>query len=256
MAAQKKTKQKKTKFTSTKKPEVVKEEESAEKEEQKPQEGDSQVTTTETEKVSPQAEKPESEDDDISKYTIGSSGKAPIQDGKKKAQAKKGETEKDIRGREVIPMETRNKKMYVAGIILSVLILGATATTLYFRFRQGSGATEEVAVEVEETQEGTEVEEQPSATALLRSEISLEILNGSGIAGLASETADTFEELGYEVVKVGNAEDTTGNKLYVDPDIEELIAVLLEDVEGELDISSISGELTDSTASVRIILGE
>jgi hypothetical protein len=76
------------------------------------------------------------------------------------------------------------------------------------------------------------------------------------IAGHAGDASDTFEELGYEIVKVGNAKDTTGNQLYVDPEVEGKLGVLLEDVESELGISSVSGDLTGSEASARIILGE
>ena len=76
------------------------------------------------------------------------------------------------------------------------------------------------------------------------------------MAGAASEVASTFELLGYEIIEIGNADETEGNQLYVDSDLEDLLDQLLEDVEEELDISSVSGKLTGSTASARIILGK
>ena len=104
------------------------------------------------------------------------------------------------------------------------------------------------------------IQEEPTETSspaeLKREEITLEILNGSGVSGAASEKAKVFEDLGYKIIKTGNAEATTGSRLYVKSEIEGLIDVLLKDVKDKLNISSVSGELKDSTASARIILGK
>jgi len=132
--------------------------------------------------------------------------------------------------------------------------------TLYFRIKEGSFTKEEVAVEVEEvTSEetaDTETVAEPEATPLPRSEITLEILNGSGIAGLAGKYKSTFEDLGYTVDSVGNAdEDVVGSKLYIDSDIDEsLLTNLLEDVKSELDIENITGTKDLDTAA-QIVLG-
>lgn len=97
----------------------------------------------------------------------------------------------------------------------------------------------------------------PAAVEQLeRTDIRLEILNGSGVSGAAGRQQDIFAALGYETIEVGNADATEGNELYVHPDYLEAIDVLLEDVEDELDIATISGQLDeDSELTAQIVLG-
>jgi len=153
-----------------------------------------------------------------------------------------------------VPVEKSNRKLFRAGLIVILFIFGVTGWVFYFANRYSQkAAQEEITLEEGITEEPTAT---PAPTQLEREEITLEILNGSGVAGAAGDAAEIFEALGYEDVEIGNADETEGNELYVSSDVEDLIDVLLEDVEEELDISSISGELDDSDASVRIILGE
>ena len=188
----------------------------------------------------PTASPPPTNDNDISKYTIGRSGSG----------SSSGNS-----GSQEVALEKKNAKLYVIGIIVAIIVLGATIVTLYLRAQQ--------AIEDKDVEETTTLEEvveeatpTPEATPIPREDITLDILNGSGTAGLAGIIADTFEELGYEILEVGNADDTEGNELYVNPDIDQdLLSLLLEDVLEELDIASISGDLEDSSASARIILG-
>lgn len=155
---------------------------------------------------------------------------------------------------EEVPLEKTNRKLFTAGLIVVLFIFGVTGWVFYLTNRYAQKTTqEEITLEEGTTEESTPT---PAPTQLEREEITLEILNGSGVAGAAGDMAEIFEALGYEDVEIGNADETEGNELYVSSDIEDLIDVLLEDVEEELDISSISGELDDSTASARIILGE
>lgn len=155
---------------------------------------------------------------------------------------------------EEVPPEKRNAKLFTIGLILTLAVLGSVGGIFYFKNNQ---AVEEEVV-LGETEEAVEEEmvATPTPGALTREEISLEILNGSGVAGAAGDAAEEFEELGYQIAEIGNADTTEGNELYVNPEVEGLVEQLLEDVEGMLEITSVSGELTDSDASARIILGE
>lgn len=157
-----------------------------------------------------------------------------------------------------IPEEKSSKKIFIVIILIAVLVAGVAGGIYYFRSKQSS-PTPTTEDQVDEKAEDKQ-EEEPEVTSapdqLEREEISLDILNGSGVAGLASSTANEFRELGYEIVEIGNAENIVENELYVNPEVEGLIEILMEDLEEKLDISSVSGELEDSTASARIILGE
>jgi hypothetical protein len=155
---------------------------------------------------------------------------------------------------EEVPLEKTNRKLFMAGLIVVLFIFGVTGWVFYLTNRYAEETTqEEITLEEGATEEPTAT---PAPIQLERGEITLEILNGSGVAGAAGDAAEVFEALGYEDVEIGNADETEGTELYVSSDVEGLIDVLLEDVEEELDISSISGELDDSDVSVRIILGE
>lgn len=153
------------------------------------------------------------------------------------------------------PIEKPKSKIPTAAIMIFLFLFGISGWVYHltdrFREKTDEETTTETTTETETAEEAEETLE-----LLTREVITLEILNGSGVAGAAAETADIFEELGYEILEIGNADETIGNQLYVNPEVADLIAVLLEDVEGELDIASVSGELEDSSASARIILGE
>lgn len=155
---------------------------------------------------------------------------------------------------EEVPLEKTNKKLFRAGMIVVLIVFGITGWVFYLTNRYSEKtAEEEITLDERVTEEPTAT---PAPIQLEREEITLEILNGSGVAGAAGDAAEIFEALGYENVDTGNADDTEENELYVSSDIEDLVDILLEDVEDELDISSIIGELEDTTASARIILGE
>lgn len=98
----------------------------------------------------------------------------------------------------------------------------------------------------------------PTTPPLVRSEWSLEILNGSGVAGLAKKIAVELEALGYPVVKTGNADKSSylQTQIMVQKDLSEKVNLVIADIKDVVMIASQAGELKDSTASARIILGK
>lgn len=159
---------------------------------------------------------------------------------------------------EEIPLEKKNNRIYITGIILSLIVLAATVGIFFYRLQQKEAeSTEPVIEEVEvDEPEATEVEEEEIVEQLEREDITLEILNGSSVAGLAGDTADTFEELGYKIGDVGNADDTVGNQLYLSEEADEdSLEVLLDDVKEELGIKKVTGTLDDIEGTARIVLG-
>ena len=156
---------------------------------------------------------------------------------------------------EVETTSSKNQsRLYVFGIVVAVIALVATIVLLYIRAQQAIDGQNKQEVAEEVTEEPTPT---PEPTPIPKSDITIDVLNGSGISGLAGTTADTFKDLGYEILEIGNADSIEGNQIYINPDIDEdLLSLLFEDLEDELDISSSSGELKDSTASAQIILGK
>lgn len=151
-------------------------------------------------------------------------------------------------------LEKSNKKIFIVGIIITILvILVATVFGFYF-LKQGSN--QESAKE--EKAETTPTPTPKPKISIDRAEWSLEVLNGTATPGLAKDLADKLEALGYEIVLTGNADnkDYENSQILVtsEKDSEE-IDLLLKDIKSEIDISSSSGDLEDSTASARIIIG-
>ncbi len=93
---------------------------------------------------------------------------------------------------------------------------------------------------------------------LQRSEWSLEILNGSGSTGLVKKMAIKVKELGYPVVKTGNADKNNYaiTQMLVRKGLEDKMDLVIADLKDTIKIASFAGELKDSTASARIILGK
>jgi len=98
----------------------------------------------------------------------------------------------------------------------------------------------------------------PTPEVLNRSEWSFEVLNGSGVTGEAKRIADALRQLGYQVIKVGNADrsDYTSNQFFVREDLQDEVDQIVVDIKDIIKIASISGELKDATASARIIIGK
>ena len=165
-----------------------------------------------------------------------------------------------------VPLEKRNLRLYVIGIVLSVVVVAITIGVFVSRTRTEVGEGEVASPEVSEEADtleappeltGEEEEEEEEVVVLDREDISLEILNGSGIAGKAGETADIFEDLGYEIADIGNADSTEGNELYISGDYsEEEVEALLDDVQDELGIEEVTDVLEDLDATARIVIGE
>lgn len=104
-----------------------------------------------------------------------------------------------------------------------------------------------------------EMKAEPTKEPVDRSAISFEVLNGSGLTGAAARASAKLEDLGYTVVKTGNADKQTYQTsiLFVSEDVTDgEKEQLLSDLTESFRIASISGKLTDSTASARLILGK
>lgn len=98
----------------------------------------------------------------------------------------------------------------------------------------------------------------PSPTPeTVRSDVAVEVLNASGIAGAAGKLADTLETLGYTVVKTGNAPRVKDTTVAFGRNVSDTQKqILTADLVSAGVRASISGVLTNSTASARIMLGE
>lgn len=150
--------------------------------------------------------------------------------------------------------EKSSKKLFIFGSVAVGVIILAIGGFIAIQLRNNASQEKEVLVEIKPIEEKKEeVKEE-----IVRSDYSFEVLNGSGITGAAKKIADKLTELGYVVVKTGNADnsDYEETQLFIAEDLESKQELLLADLEAELNISSVSGKLKDSTPSARIIIGK
>lgn len=149
--------------------------------------------------------------------------------------------------------EKSGKKLFFAGTVIATAII-SSAITFLFLYIKNPPAKEKETPSVEVVATPTE---EPK-TKFDRSEWSFEVLNGSGVAGAASDAAGKLEELGYKVIKTGNAEDSNyeESELYVSEDLKDDAKEVLKDLKEKFGIASVSGDLEDSTASARLIVGK
>lgn len=148
------------------------------------------------------------------------------------------------------------KKIIIIGIFI-VLIIAGIALWLFLNFKKDPKTAEEK-TETNQNQiiETSPPPEEKPAASFDRTKFTLEILNGSGIAGAAKKIADKLSPLGYEIIKVGNAEEIEITQVYLSSGMESFKSEFLKDLEADFKEASISGELKDSTASARIIIGK
>lgn len=200
--------------------------------------------------------------------------KKPTVEDPKKAAIKKATATVDSRDHDIrsdyldkeVPLEKSNLRIYMISIGVMVIFIFITLGLVYAKAKietnrlsdaeAESEATpvveEEVFVDVEEVEEDDESE----VVVLEPEEITLEILNGSGVAGLAGDTQEEFEDLGYVVESIGNADETEQSQLFISSDYsEEELENLLDDVDRRLGIEEVSGSLSDLDTIARIVIG-
>lgn len=89
-----------------------------------------------------------------------------------------------------------------------------------------------------------------------RSSVTFEVMNASGVAGAATKGAEALRQAGYTVLAVGNGKKQVTSELLLSKSLSAgAVSEILADVNSLFSVSSSSGDLTNSTASARIILG-
>jgi hypothetical protein len=145
-------------------------------------------------------------------------------------------------------LDKKNKKLYFIGLLFTLLIV-LSAIGLYI-FSQVVN------------QKTTSISTLPIPTLVVsptpafdRNQIIIEVFNGSGVGGAAGKAARKLETLGYSQIVTGNTKLAKGNKLFVQNGYR-FSDQLLFDFKNTFTVSTISGDLLESTATARIIIGK
>jgi hypothetical protein len=97
------------------------------------------------------------------------------------------------------------------------------------------------------------------AAPVVKNAVKIQVLNGSGVTGVAKKMKSLLEEKGYVVEKTGNAdnEDFTQTEIHVKADKVPYLAALEEDLKGSYTIGANAADLSeDSPYDVQIIIGK
>jgi len=99
----------------------------------------------------------------------------------------------------------------------------------------------------------------PTSVAPNRADITVEVLNGSGISGAAAKMQEYLEGKGYDVGRAGNADtsDYEETELHVKSQSQEFLSLLEDDISEGYTVGSASADLEeDSDYDAQVIVGK
>lgn len=96
------------------------------------------------------------------------------------------------------------------------------------------------------------------ATGLDRADLTIEIQNGSGVAGAATKASTTLKDLGYDVLSTGNADnfDYESTVIKVKSSKKNFLELLKKDLSDDYTIDETSSSLTGSEADAVVVVGK
>lgn len=135
-----------------------------------------------------------------------------------------------------------------------VFLLVAIVSALFYFFATGSLKFEKP---VEEPQVTPTEEPSPTPTPeeFDRAELSVQVLNGSGISGEAGVMQTYLEDLGYEDIEVGNADnsDFVGVTIQIKEEFEDLAELIDEDLADEYTVNE-DYEILDEESEFDVVI--
>lgn len=145
-------------------------------------------------------------------------------------------------------------------LFIVVFLLVALVSAIFYFFFTGSLKFEPSQQPVVETVSPTQAPTAtPTPVEFNRSELSVNVLNGSGVGGAAGKMQTLLEDLGYEDIEVGNAEtsDYINVTLQLKQDYEQFGELISEDLKDDYVVNdNIEALDSDSEFDVVIIIGQ
>jgi len=153
--------------------------------------------------------------------------------------------------------EKKSNKGKNAILFIVVFLLVAIISALFYFFATGTLKFEPKEEEVVTSPTETPTPS-PTPVEFDRADITVEVLNGSGVGGAAGAMESFLEELGYENIEVGNADnsDYENITIQVKKEFEDIASLIVEDLETDYVVNSDYETLDgDSEYEVVIIVG-
>lgn len=145
-------------------------------------------------------------------------------------------------------LDKKNRFLYAGSVAAALAIIAVTVGIGFVAYGQPTTKPEAPVPAAVESPTPT-----PAPT---RTDITIEVLNGSGISGAAGKAAENLREAGYTTVIVGNTTKQKATELFLSRGLSMGASdLLLGDTLSLFSVSSSSGDLTNGTTSARLILG-
>ena len=144
----------------------------------------------------------------------------------------------------------KKEKSCIGSIIVTFIVTSLLAGGIFYFISFNKPMTEEEKPVITETPTPTEMVKE-----IDRSLIDVEILNGSGVSGVAKEASEKIEAMGYKIEKTGNATIQDGNTLFISEDLKDFSEDMILDFK-DYTILEIEETYLEGTSSAKLILGK
>jgi len=158
--------------------------------------------------------------------------------------------EEVIESKDILPVSEKLNRFYFAiGTVVAIVIILGAIGLKYIDVAEPKVVKKNELIEVFPTVSPTEVPK--------KIEVTFEVQNGSGKAGVGAKSKLVLEKLGYQVVSLGNAEGKhVGTELYLKTEIVDQKEEIIDRLKNDYPNIVFTGELKESTATARLILGK
>ena len=141
--------------------------------------------------------------------------------------------------------EKKNNNVYIMIGVFAVLILILVYMFFFYKktpapTQQQQRSTPSPKLSPEEDIQTPTQEVEPTIVAKKKSELEIQILNGSGLVGQAGDLQEVFEDAGFENITLGNAPTQTADKalVVVNAYVSQIMQREIQSILTELDIDS------------------
>lgn len=156
------------------------------------------------------------------------------------------------------PEKSKGKSLLL-WVVLVLVIAGLTGTLLTFAARGKSNNVTSFFVQPTPTPIPEPTPTPTPTPSVSRADLSIQVLNGSGVSGAGSKMKDFLTEKGWTVGDVGNADNFDYQKtvIYIHPDKEAYLSLLEDDLKDTYVVGTASATLsTDVSFDAQVVIGQ
>jgi hypothetical protein len=161
--------------------------------------------------------------------------------------------DKPLEVEQISDLDRKNKIIFLSGVIFTSFIISLSVIIFIL-----SGTGNFKSTDIKKPTITEILTPSPTNTpTFIRSDVTFEVLNGSGVKGAAKNAAIKLEALGYRVINTGNSSKVKPkSQVFVSQKSNSFETLILADLTNEFGVSSVSGVPVDTTASAQLVIGQ